>query len=379
MSLDQTYWRDRLLVDFEDTEHKAESFASSVIKRIFREKRRALSLFLNIDTDLDTLISILDNDRTRLKELLLLNNFTQNRMQDIVGIVIEAHLSERDRRSVLKQGQQGVRDHSKYDKFAGIIKLYQINRDYLHQVYLLQVIHTRSHVPYKINQLERVNLSEWIAKDKQISDILNSFDYIENDDKQSRYIGGFESLDEFYMFFIREFRRTGIMKIESTDFSTECEWIIIRIPQPLNQIRVSYQSNISIRKFVPIVLGIADPDNITKDDLIVVEEILNPIESVNNFLESALTSETNPLISIKLDPAPLGGAPALTLMDEHNKGLRRAFRWFKDRNKDLLEDVRLVSECKIYFHEHRIRIIFKHESEGTRMGYANYNLYNIEH
>lgn len=378
MNLNSSYWKNRLLIDFDDVVKKAETISVQKFKRLFNNSRRALSIYLNDQSNLDDLINRLFQIQNQIKEFLLLFYFTQHKLQDTVGIVVEANLSETDRKKVLKLRQQGVRNYKKYDKFAAIILLYLRNPDYLHQLHLLQVIHTRSHVPYLINQLERVNLLEWINEDDQISNILNSFDEIENDDKKSRYIGGFESLDEFYMFFIREFKRTGIMKLESTDFSTECEWIILRIPQSLNQIRVSYQSNISIRMFVPTVLGITDPDNITEDDLIIVEEKLNPIENVGDFLNSALASETNPLISIKLDPAPLGGAPVLTLMDESNKGLRRAFRWFRDKNKNLLEDLKLVSECKIFFHEHRIRIVFKHEREGTKIGYADSNLYNIE-
>ncbi len=46
------------------------------------------------------------------------------------------------------------------------------------------------------------------------------------------------------------------LKIETTRFDTVCEWIIIRIPSELNQVRVSYQSNIDIKKFIPTIIDV---------------------------------------------------------------------------------------------------------------------------
>ncbi|MHA1305645.1 MAG: hypothetical protein ACTSPI_18235, partial [Candidatus Heimdallarchaeaceae archaeon] len=247
---------------------KAESLTFDAIKRIFSNKRRAVSLYLNIDTDFDSLVNALYVDKRKLKEILLLNNFTQNKLQDVVGIIIEAHLPEKDRRSVLKRGQRGVRDYSKYDKFAGIVKLYQTNPDYLQQIYLLQVIHTRSHTPFHVNNLDKSTIVNRINSYDAIQNSLDLFDQNQDDSWRSKYIGGFESLNEFYLFFIREFKRTHIMTIDKANFNTECEWIVIRIPSTMNQIRVCYQSNISIRKFVPIVLGIADVDTFDEEDLL---------------------------------------------------------------------------------------------------------------
>ncbi|MHA1343700.1 MAG: hypothetical protein ACTSQG_06920 [Promethearchaeota archaeon] len=378
MNLDPSYWKDRLLIDFEEITKKAEILTLDTIKRIFHNKRRAVSLFLDIDTDFNSLINALYTDKRKLKEILLLDNFTKNRLQDVVGIIIEAHLSEKERRSVLKREQHGVRDYSKYDKFAGIVKLYQTNPDYLHQICLLQVVHTRSHIPFHVKNLEKSKIVNRINSYEDIQNSLDLFDQNQNDGRRSKYIGGFESLNEFYLFFIREFKRTHIMTIDNSNFNTECEWIVIRIPSTVNQIRVSYQSNVPIRKFVPIVLGIGDVNTLDKEDIIKIDEKFNSPEDVEHFLRESLQSRSFPLIEIKLNPAPIRGGPILCLANESNRGLRNPLRWFKDNSKDLLEDIFLVKECKIYFKGHRIRIVFNHTREGIQVGYSDYNLNNIE-
>ena len=202
--------------------------------------------------------------------------------------------------------------------FAGIVKLYQKNPDYLHQLLLLQLIHTRSHLSFEVDGIDKNEIITLMDSHDLIHDTLTQFDQDYNDGRNSKYIGGFESLGELYLFFIREYKRTGVITLETTAYNTECEWIIFRIPRTMDQIKVSYQSNIPISKFIPIILGMVEIAAFREEDLLESTENYNNIEDVSLFFWGALASRSSPLVELKLEPSPIRGGPVLHLIDRSN-------------------------------------------------------------
>ncbi len=375
MPLDEEYWKDTLLCDYEDIITKAERITFEELKNNKKYSHRVLSTYLN-DFDLrEILIERLFKNKDKLKEFLLIETFTNGTLQNIVGKIMELNLPESQLHELTKQGHKKSKEYTKYDKFAGILQLYQKDPDLLIKIQLLEKINRKSQPAFmiKIEDLDklkkRLDFTEKIEKD------LKLFDDKIGDNKKSKYIGWFDIEDDVYIYFIREYKRSMALKIKAPRYDTICEWIIFRIPTESNQVRVSYESNMDIKKFIPTMISGRQKGIVASEEEAVKEfEVLNTKEDVKNFFETVLTDESFKLVEIRFEPAPFKEAPVLVLSDKKNKSLKNTIKWFKENNKDLFRDLSTIIECKVYFNKHRIKIKFKQKEDGITIRYLDSNI-----
>lgn len=374
MPLDEEYWKDTLLCDYENIISRAERITIEELKNNKKYSQRVLSTYLN-DFDLrEILIERLLRNKDKLKDFLLIEDFTNGTLQNIVGKIMELNLPESQLHELTKQGHKKSKEYTKYDKFAGIIKLYQKDPDQLIKIQLLEKINRKSQPTFmiKIENIDklkkRLDSTEIIEKD------LKLFDDKIGDNKKSKYIGWFDIEDDVYIYFIREYKRSMALIIDAPRFDTICEWIIFRIPIESNQIRVSYESNMDIKKFIPIMISGWKKGIVAKEEAVKEFEALNTKENVKNFFETILTDESFPLVEIRFEPAPFKDAPVLVLSDKKNKSLKTTIKWFKENNKDLFKDISTIIECKVYFNKHRLKIKFKQKEEGIAIHYLDSNI-----
>ncbi len=376
MPLDPTFWNYSLLCDYDKVIVKTEKITIEDLKKNRKYSHRILSTYFKSLEIRDILIERLFNKKNDLKEFLLLEEFTNGTYQDIVGKIMKLSLSKSQLYDVTKAGQKNVKDYSKYDKFAGIIKLYQKDPKLLIKIILLERINRRSQSKFEIEIKDIVELKKRFDSQEQIDKALELFDKKEKDNRKSKFLGWFDINSDIYLYIIREFKRSMALKIETTRFDTVCEWIIIRIPSELDQVRVSYQSNINIKKFIPTIIDATHEKKIKPDKERIKEfEILNTKENVKLFFEIILKDDSYPLVEIRFDPAPFMGAPVLTLSDKKNKALIHTIRWFKENKKDLFKDINLIKECKIYFNGHRVKMKFNHKEDGVAIHYLDSTLF----
>lgn len=376
MPLDPTFWNDSLLCDYDKVIEKAENITIEDLKKNRKYSHRILSTYFQELENRDILIERLINEKNDLKEFLLIEEFTSGTYQDIVGEIMELSLSKSQLYDVTKTGQKKVEDYSKYDKFAGIIKLYQKDPKILIKILLLEKSNRRSQSKFviKINDIEK--MKERFDSQEQLEKALELFDKEEKDNRKSKFLGWFDIDGDIFLYFIREFKRSMALKIETTRFDTVCEWIIIRIPSELNQVRVSYQSNIDIKKFIPTIIDVMHKKKIKSEKERIKEfEVLNAKEDVKLFFETILKDNSYSLVEIRFDPAPFRGAPVLTLSDKKNKTLINTIRWFEENKKDLFKDISSIKECKIYFNGHRLKMKFNHKEKGVTIRYLDSTLF----
>jgi hypothetical protein len=329
-----------------------------------------LSAYFNSEESRGILIERLFNNKRNLKEFLLLEDFTNGTFQDIVGKIMERSLTKPQLDETTRGGQRKKKTYGKYDKFAGIIKLYQKDPKILIKILLLQKTNRKSQLKFEIEISSTEELKMRIGTHNQINKILEDFDKTENDEWRSKYIDWFEIDGDFYLYFIREFKRSMAFKLETTNFDTVCEWIIFRIPKELDQVRVSYDSNLDITKFIPAILDIKG-----KKEAIQKFEKYNDKETVKSFFKVILKDEYHPLVEIRFELAPFAESPTLILSDNKNNPLTRTIQWFKEHQKDLFGAIDIIKECKIYFNNHRVELKFRHEEEGIAINYLDNTLF----
>jgi len=376
MSLKKKFWKDDLLCDYDNVIKKAANITMDEMIKNSKYTARVLSIFLSTQGDRRDLLKKLIQDDDKLKVFLLLEEFAKSTLKDVVAKVIEGNLNEYERRKVLKERQQGVREYNKYDKFAGVIILYQKNPELLMQIRLLTLVNIRgSQNSFLIEIIDRKALINNLNSEVKILTALEHFDSEVNDEKRSKFLSWFEHDNELYLFFLRQYKRTMLRTIESANFETECEWIVIRINSSLEQVKVSFQSKINIRRFVSILIGTVGEIKSCQDKEVVKEMLeINPINEVQKFLKKMLESHSSPLIEIRFEPSPIRGGPLLMLSDRNNKSLRNAFRWFMEKRVDLLKDISIVKECKIYYKKHRLRLKLECVEDGIIIRYVDKNL-----
>ncbi len=375
MPLEQTYWKNTLLCDYENIIEKAENISNEEFTNNKKYTRRILSTYL-IDLDLrEILIERLFENINDLKEFLLLEEFTNGTLHNIVGKIMELYLTKSQLHEVTKQGHKASKDYSKYDKFAGIIKLYQKDPKILIKIQLLEKVNKRSQSKFELENKDIEKLKKRIETKGKIEQDLELFDKNLGDDKKSKFIGGFDIDDDIYLYFIREYKRALALKIETPRFDTVCEWIIFRIPIKSNEIRVSYDSKMEIKKFIPTIINGWQKGDLEKEkDVVKNFEVLNTKENLKHFFETIIEEETFPLVEIRLDPAPFKGTSVLTLSDKKNKSLKTTLRWFGENKKDFFKDISSIVECKIYFNKHRLKMKFKYKEEGIAIRYLDNTL-----
>lgn len=376
MPLDSTFWKDSLLCDYDEVIEKSENITIEDLKKNRKYSHRILSTYFQDLENRDILIERLFNKKIDLKEFLLIEDFTNGTFQGIVGEIMELSLSKSQLNDATKTSQKKVEDYSKYDKFAGIIKLYQKDPKILIKILLLEKTNRRSQSKFEIEIKDIDKIKERFDSQEQIEKALELFDKEEKDNRKSKFLGWFDINGDIFLYFIREFKRSMALKIETTRFDTVCEWIIIRIPSELNQVRVSYQSNMDIKKFIPTIIDVMHEKKIKPEKERIKEfEVLNAKEDVKLFFETILKDSSYPLVEIRFDPAPFRGAPVLTLSDKKNKTLINTVRWFEENKKDLFKDLSSIKECKIYFNGHRLKMKFNYNEEGVSIRYLDSNLF----
>jgi len=375
MPLVEAYWKDTLLCDYENVIAIAENITIEELKNNKKYSNRVLRTYLN-DFDLrESLLERIFNDKDKLKEFLLVEEFTNGTLQNIVGKVMEIHLTKSQLDEVTKQGHKKSKEYSKYDKFAGIIYLYQKDPLILTTIQLLEKVNKRSQSKFEMEIENFEDFKNRIKDNANLEKDLELFDNNAGDSRKSRFIGWFDIEDDIYVYFIREYKRSMTFKIENPRFDTVCEWIIFRIPNESNQIRVSYESKMDINKFIPtIISGWRKGSVASEKDIVKKFEKLNTKENVRNFLETIIKDETFPLVEIRLDPAPFKEAPVFTISEKKNKSLKSTIIWFEENNKDLLNEISAIVECKIYFNKHRLKIKFKNKEEGIAIKYSDNTL-----
>jgi len=375
MPLDQTYWKDKLLCDYDKIIDIAENISIEEFKKNKKYSLRILSTYFQELENRDILVERLFEQPNDLKEFLLLEEFTNGTFHNIVGKIMELFLSKSQLSEVTKKGQKKLKKYSKYDKFAGIIILYQKDPKILIKILLLEKTNRRSQLKYEIDIKDIEKLKKRFDSQEQIEKALELFDKKEKDNRKSKFLGWFDINGDIFLYFIREFKRSMALKIETTRFDTVCEWIIIRIPSELNQVRVSYQSNMNIKKFIPTIFSDIQKKKVESEKEIIKDfEVLNAKENVKLFFETILKEESYPLVEIRFDPAPFKGAPRLTLSDKKNQTLNDTIRWFEENKKNLFIDISSIKECKIFFNGHRLKIKLNHKEEGIAIRYLDSNL-----
>ncbi len=374
MPLDQTYWKDTLLCDYDNIIEKAENISIEEFKNNKKYSHRILSAYFKDLETRDILIERLFKNKNNLKEFLLLEGFTKGTLQNIVGKILELNLTKSQLYDVTKQGHKASKEFSKYDKFAGIIKLYQKDPMILIKIQLLEKINRKSQSKFEMEIKDYEKFRNRIDSKETINKDLELFDKDEADNKNSKFIGWFDIDDDIYLYFIREYKRSMTLKIKAPRFDTVCEWIIFRIPIESDQIRVSYESNIDIKRFIPTIINGWQKRITSEEDIVKDFEVLNSKENVELFFDAIIKEESVPLVEVRFDPAPFKGAPILILSDKKNQSLKPTIKWFEENKKNLFKDISIIKDCKIYFNRHRLKIKFSYNEEGMSIRYLDSNL-----
>ncbi len=207
MPLDQEYWKDNLLCDYDKIVDKAENISIEEFKKNKKYSQRILSTYFQELENRDILIERLFKKPNDLKEFLLLEEFTNGTFQDIVGKIMDLSLSKSQLYEVTKTGQKKLKQYSKYDKFAGIIKLYHGDPKILIKILLLEKINRRSQSKFEIKIKDIEKLKSRFNNQDQLKKTLELFDEEEKDDRKSKFLGWFDINGEIYLYFIREFKR----------------------------------------------------------------------------------------------------------------------------------------------------------------------------
>lgn len=375
MALDRLYWNDNLFCDYDKVIEEAKNITLEDLKKKKKYTQRILSTYFKSLEAKNILIERFLSDPDKLREFLLLEEFTNGTFHKIVGKIIDLHLSKTQKKEITKTGQRDVQDYSKYDKFAGIIKLFQKDPDILVKIILLQKTNRTSQSRFELNIKDIEKLKESFNSKDKIKSSLEQFDKREKDQRKSKFLGWFDIDGDVYLYFIREYKRSMALKIESAKYDTVCEWIILRIPNDLKQIRVSYESNMNIKDFIPFITGDIHgrKDDIEKETM-KEYEVFNTEENVKIFFDTSLKEKAYPIVELRFEPAPFKGAPTMMLSNRNNKNLKDTLKWFEENRKNLFEDLSSIRECKIYFNKHRIKILFHHEEEGIAIRYLDSTL-----
>ena len=218
------------------------------------------------------------------------------------------------------------------------------------------------------------NIIELLDNEDEMFTLLEKFDSIENDDFKSKYIGKIVYQENIYTFFIREFKRMKNQKLDETIYNTICEWIILRIPRGEEALGVGYQSRIDIKKFIPTVLGM-DLETIGDIEIIKEYEEFNDVSTVLKFFQEIEDNEQIPLVEILIELSPIRSNPSLKINSQVNNSIGPSLKWFREQEKDLITDINSITECKIHYEKHRIRLVFTQEEEqGILIRYGDNNL-----
>ena len=373
MSENVSYWRNQLLVDYDKVIEKIKNLKIEDIKNNTKYTVRLIGTFLKSSGSREELITQLFSNQENLKVFFLLEDFANNMYMEPIVIIIKENLTESERAEITKTSKKSAEDHKKYDKYAGIVKLYHKNPILLIQILLLYTAFKRTLNKFLIDIKDFDTIIDLFDSRDKITTFLEKFDKLEKDDYNSKYIGKVEFEENIYTFFIREFKRMKNQKLDETIYNTICEWIILRIPRKGKDLRVGYQSRIDIKKFIPTVMGM-DLEKIGDVEIVKEHEDFNEVSNVQNFFKEVEDYEQTPLVELLIELSPIRSNPSLKIFSSQNNSIGPPIKWFRDNGKDLIEDIKSISECKIYYEEHRLRLVFKHDEEkGFEIRYADNN------
>ncbi len=374
MSENVFYWQNQLLVDYDKVMENIKNLKLEDLKNKTKYTVRLIATFLKSSGSREELITQLFSNQENLKVFFLLQDFANNMWMEPIVIIIKENLTETERAEITKTSKTSIEDYKKYDKYAGIVKLYQKNPNLLIQILLLYTAFKRTLNKFSIDIKDVDTVINLFESEDKITTFLEKFDNLENDDYSSKYIGKVEFEENIYTFFIREFKRMKNQKLDETVYNTICEWIILRIPREGKSFRVGYQSRIDIKKFIPIVMGM-DLKKIGDVEIVKKYEDFNDVSNVQNFFKEIEDFEQTPLVELLIELSPIRSNPSLKISSPQNRSVGPAIKWFRENGKDLIEDIKSISECKIYYEKHRLRLVFKHDEEkGFEIRYADNSL-----
>ena len=374
MSENVSYWQNQLLVDYDKVMENIKNLKIEDLKNKTKYTIRYIATFLNSSGSREDLITELFSNQENLKVFLLLEDFANNMWREPIGIIIESNLSESERSEVIKDSKTAMDDFKKYDKYAGIVKLYQKNPILLIQILLLYTAFKRTLNKFVMDVKDVDKIIKLFDSEDEMSTLLEKFDKIENDDYSSKYIGKVEYQENIYTFFIREFKRMKNQKLDETIYNIVCEWIILRIPRSEDPLGVGYQSRIDIKKFIPTVMGM-DLEKIGDIEIIKKYEVFNNPTIVQKFFREIEDHEQIPLVELVIELSPIRSNPYLKIKSPENISIGPSIKWFRENEKDLITDINSISECKILYEKHRIRLVFTHEEEkGISIRYGDNSL-----
>ncbi|MBA7521871.1 hypothetical protein ES705_13982 [subsurface metagenome] len=314
------------------------------------------------------------SNKEELKIFFLLEDFANNMWREPIGIIIEENLSESERAEVMKDSKTATEDFKKYDKYTGIVKLYQHDPILLIQILFLYTAFKRTLHKFVMDIKDVDEIIKLFDSEDKMSTLLEKFDNLENDDYSSKYIGKVEYQENIYTFFIREFKRMKNLKLDETIYNIVCEWIILRIPRGEDALGVGYQSRIDIKKFIPTVMGM-DLEKIGDIEIIKEYEEFNNPSTVQKFFQEIEDHEQIPLVELVIELSPIRSNPYLKIKSLENSSIGPSIKWFRENEKDLITDINSISECKIHYEKHRIRLVFTHEEEkGIVIRYGDNSL-----
>ena len=374
MSENVSYWQNQLLVDYDKVMKNVKNLKIEDLKKKSKYTVRLIATFLKSSGSREELITQLFSNQEYLKVFFLLEDFANNMWMEPIVIIIKENLTETERAEITKTSKTSTEDHKKYDKYAGIVKLYQKNPILLIQILLLYTAFKRTLNKFLIDIKDFDKIIDLSDSEDKITAILEKFDKLEKDGYNSKYIGKVEFEGNIYTFFIREFKRMKNQKLEETIYNTICEWIILRIPREGKNLGVGYQSRIDIKKFIPTVMGM-DLKKIGDVEIVKKYEAFNEVSNVQNFFKKIEDYEQTPLVELLIELSPIRNNPSLKINSSQNNSIGPSIKWFRDNGKDLIEDIQSISECKLYYEEHRLRLVFKYKEEkGFEIRYADNNL-----
>lgn len=374
MSENVSYWQNQLLVDYDKVMENIKNLKIEDLKKKSKYTVRLIATFLKSSGSREELITQLFSNQEYLKVFFLLEDFANNMWMEPIVIIIKENLTETERAEITKTSKTSTEDYKKYDKYAGIVKLYQKNPILLIQILLLYTAFKRTLNKFLIDIKDFDTIIDLFDSEDKITTFLEKFDKLEKDDYNSKYIGKVEFEENIYTFFIREFKRMKNQKLEETIYNTTCEWIILRIPREGKNLRVGYQSRINIKKFIPTVMGM-DLKKIGDVEIVKKYEAFNEVSNVQKFFQKIEDYEQTPLIELLIELSPIRSNPSLKINSSQNNSIGPSIKWFRDNGKDLIEDIKSISECKLYYEEHRLRLVFKYKEEkGFEIRYADNKL-----
>ncbi len=374
MSQEVSYWKNQLLVDYDKVMQKVKNLRIEEIKNKPKYTRRYLGSFLKSSGTREELITQLLSNKEELKIFFLLEDFANNMWHEPIGIIIEENISESERAEVIKDSKTATEDFKKYDKYTGIVKLYQQDPILLIQILFLYTAFKRTLHKFVMDIKDVDKIIKLFDSEDEMSTLLEKFDNLENDDYSSKYIGKVEYQENIYTFFIREFKRMKNQKLDETIYNIVCEWIILRIPRGEDALGVGYQSRIDIKKFIPTVMGM-DLEKIGDIEIIKEYEEFNNPSTVQKFFQEIEDHEQIPLVELVIELSPIRSNPYLKIKSPENISIGPSIKWFRENEKELITDIYSISECKIHYEKHRIRLVFTHEEEkGILIRYGDNNL-----